>query len=87
MAAMSLDEDTIDEILYLSRANEAAELSTFLSNLAASIKRSNTDMVAAAIDPYTKNTALHYAAANGHAGTRNDQPGRFDVDEVADPRT
>ncbi|KAF1954157.1 ankyrin [Byssothecium circinans] len=66
MAPLNLDEDSIDEILYLSRANEAAELSTYLSDLATSTKRSSTEILAGAVDPYTKNTALHYAAANGH---------------------
>ncbi|KAF2646729.1 ankyrin [Massarina eburnea CBS 473.64] len=66
MASVGLDEDSIDEILYLSRANEAADLATFLSGLATSTQRSDTEILAAAVDPYTKNTALHYAAANGH---------------------
>ena len=63
-----LDEDSIDEVLYLARANEAAELDSFLSELAAQTKRSKTDLLTAAIDPYSKNSALHYAAANGHNG-------------------
>lgn len=61
-----LDEDSIDEILYLARANEAQELDEFLSNLAGQSKRSKLELIAAAVDPYSKNTALHYAAANGH---------------------
>ena len=64
----SLEEDAIDEILYLARANEAAELTSYLSELSAQTKRSSADLVAAAIDPYSKNGALHYAAANGHNG-------------------
>ncbi|KAH7413754.1 ankyrin repeat-containing domain protein [Phaeosphaeria sp. MPI-PUGE-AT-0046c] len=62
----SLEEDAIDEILYLARANEAAELTSYLSELSAQTKRSSAELVAAAIDPYSKNGALHYAAANGH---------------------
>jgi hypothetical protein len=65
----ALDEDAVDEILYLSRANEAAELASYLSELSLQTKRSSTELVVAAIDPYTKNGPLHYAAANGHNGT------------------
>jgi hypothetical protein len=64
----SLDEDAVDEILYLARADEAAELASYLSELSAQTKRSNSELVAAAVDPYSKNSALHYAAANGHNG-------------------
>jgi hypothetical protein len=68
----TLDEDAIDEILYLARANEASELASYLSELSAQTKRSSADLVIAAVDPYSKNGALHYAAANGHNGTRPD---------------
>lgn len=64
-----LDEDAIDEILYLARANEAAELESFLSELSAEAKHSKAELLTAAIDPNSKNSALHYAAANGHNGT------------------
>jgi hypothetical protein len=64
-----LDEDTVDEILYLARANEAADLASYLSELSAETKRPNAELLAEAIDPYSKNGALHYAAANGHNGT------------------
>ncbi|KAH8731899.1 ankyrin repeat-containing domain protein [Phaeosphaeriaceae sp. PMI808] len=75
----TLDEDAIDEVLYLARVNEAAELATYLSELSAQMKRSSAELVALAIDPFTKNGALHYAAANGHNDilklflTRNDE--------------
>jgi hypothetical protein len=68
MSTPSLDEDSVDDILYLARANEVSELSTYLSDLSTQTKRPKADLVAAAVDPYTKNTALHYAAANGHDG-------------------
>jgi hypothetical protein len=68
MSATSLDEDSVDENLYLARANEISELSTYLTGLSSQTKRSKAELVAAAVDPYTKNTALHYAAANGHNG-------------------
>jgi hypothetical protein len=61
-----LDEDAIDEVLYLARANEAAELDSYVSELSTQTKRSKAELFTAAIDPYSKNTALHYAAANGH---------------------
>jgi hypothetical protein len=64
----SLEEDAVDEILYLARTNEAAELASYLSELSTQTKRSNSELVAAAVDPYSKNSALHYAAANGHNG-------------------
>lgn len=74
-----MDEDTIDEILYLARANEATELATYLSNLSAQTPQSQAQLVAAAADPYSKNTALHYAAANGHVGTSHPARDRLRV--------
>jgi hypothetical protein len=70
MSTASLDEDSVGEILYLARANEADELSAFLDTLSAQTQRAKHELLAAAVDPYTKNTALHYAAANGHSGKR-----------------
>jgi hypothetical protein len=64
-----LDEDAIDEVLYLARTNEAAELESYLSEVSAQTKRSKAEILIAAIDPYSKNSALHYGAANGHNGT------------------
>ncbi|KAF2280018.1 ankyrin [Westerdykella ornata] len=64
--SVTLDEDAIDEILYLARANEAHELEEFLSNLSGQTQKSRTELISAAVDPSSKNTALHYAAANGH---------------------
>lgn len=64
-----MNEDAIDEILYLARANEIAELATYLTDLSTNAKQTKTELVAAAADPYSNNTALHYAAANGHVGT------------------
>ncbi|KAF1832178.1 ankyrin [Decorospora gaudefroyi] len=61
-----LDEDAMDEILYLARANEATELESYLSELSAQTKQSKAELLTAAVDPYSKNSALHYAAANGH---------------------
>jgi len=66
----TLEEDAVDEILYLARANEASELATFLSELSKQTSRPSADLVVAAADPFSKNNALHYAAANGHKGTQ-----------------
>ena len=74
-----LDEDAIDEVLYLARANESAELEAYVSELSAQTKRSKADVFAAAIDPYSKNSALHYAAANGHTGM---SPERGDCNSI-----
>ncbi|KAF2269304.1 ankyrin [Lojkania enalia] len=65
-AGLALGDEAVDEILYLARANEVSELETYLSGLAAQTKHPEADVVAAAIDSYSKNSALHYAAANGH---------------------
>ncbi|KAF2179789.1 ankyrin [Zopfia rhizophila CBS 207.26] len=66
MAHVTLDEDSIDDIMYLSRVNEASELDAYLSKLSTQTKHPKADLVVAAIDGYTKNSSLHYAAANGH---------------------
>lgn len=65
----NLDEDSVDEILYLARANEATELDQFLSTLSTQISKPKDQLLAEAVDSYSQNTALHYAAANGHIGT------------------
>ena len=79
----SLDEDAVDEILYLARANESADLASYLSELSAQTKRTSTDLVAAAIDPYSKNGALHYAAANGHNGMGSSRGAVYSVNLTA----
>ncbi|KAF2657124.1 ankyrin [Lophiostoma macrostomum CBS 122681] len=66
MSGITLDEDAIDEILYLARANETSDLGGYLSELSSHTKHAQADLIAAAVDPFSKNTALHYAAANGH---------------------
>lgn len=64
----NFDEDSVDEILYLARANEASELEQFLTTLSTQISKPKVQIIAEAVDSYSKNTALHYAAANGHIG-------------------
>jgi|SRR5690242_15921366 len=65
----NLDEDSVDEILYLARANETADLEQFLSALSTQVSKPKDQILAEAVDSYSQNTALHYAAANGHNGT------------------
>ncbi|ORX97166.1 ankyrin repeat-containing domain protein [Clohesyomyces aquaticus] len=66
MSQVALEEDWIDDILYLARVNEASELDSFVAELATKTTRSKAEITTAAVDPYSKNSALHYAAANGH---------------------
>lgn len=64
----NLSEDEIDDILYLARTNERDELAELLKALAAQHSCAQSDILSAAIDPESGNTALHYAGANGHVG-------------------
>lgn len=68
MSSFTLDEDSIDEILYLARANEISELASYLSELCTQTKHSKSEVLAAGVDAHSKNSALHYAAANGNIG-------------------
>jgi len=63
-----LTEDEIDEILYLSRVNEVSELSDYLISLSTKYNCTKEILFEAAVDPESGNSALHYAAANGHLG-------------------
>ena len=76
----NLEEDSVDEILYLARANEATELSQFLDTLSNQISRPKDQILAQAVDSYSQNTALHYAAANGHNGAPSLGKFRFEED-------
>lgn len=71
MPSISLAEDSIDEILYLARVNEVSELSDYLASLSTQTKQLKAELVASAVDSYSKNSALHYAAANGHSGRQS----------------
>lgn len=63
-----LDEDTIDDILYCVRTNDPLDLADCLSTAAASHSTSQRSILLSTLAPETGNTALHYAAANGHDG-------------------
>lgn len=66
-----LTEDEIDEILYLSRVNEVSELSDYLTSLSTKYNCAKEILFEAAVDPESGNSALHYAAANGHLDILN----------------
>ncbi|KAL1632587.1 ankyrin repeat-containing protein [Neofusicoccum ribis] len=66
-ALPALTEDQADDLLYLARANETQDLSQYLQELAQSHAGSSpADVLVAAVDAHSGNSALHYAAANGH---------------------
>lgn len=70
-AAPQLTSDEIDDILYCARAGEVDELTevmdTIVARLGGSAKEDLSAIVKAATNE-AENTALHYAAANGHKG-------------------
>jgi hypothetical protein len=66
--SLPLTEDEIDDILYCARANELAELRNYIDSVAKRLEVEPSRVVTAAVDPYTGNCALHYAAANGLTG-------------------
>ncbi|ETS80176.1 hypothetical protein PFICI_07705 [Pestalotiopsis fici W106-1] len=66
--APTLSGDEIDDLIYLARAAEDAELTELLKELAEREKVSIADVLEAARDE-GKATCLHMAAANGHSKT------------------
>lgn len=68
---LRLTEDEVDEILYLSRVNEVSELSDYLTSLSTKYNCTKEVLFEAAVDPESGNSALHYAAANGHLDILN----------------
>ena len=65
----ALSEDTIDDILYAARTNDQQALTDSLGTAAQNYSSSEQAVLLAAVAPDSHNTALHYAAANGHDGT------------------
>lgn len=63
---ITLHEDDIDALLYFSRAGDLADLQEALTTLSSTHQTSEIYILAAAVDPNTGNTPLHYACANGH---------------------
>ena len=69
MAALHLSADEVDDILYLIRTNETAELLPYLSQLCQQHgTESPASILEACVDEYSGNTAFHFAAANGSTG-------------------
>lgn len=68
MASMNLDEDVIDDLLYLARIADISELQATLNQASQELHVQPCDILVAARDGATGNTALHMAAANGHTG-------------------
>ena len=65
MAQQLLTEDEIDDVLYLARADEKAELLSFIQDLAQKYRAQQSDVLVACIGPEGGNTVLHYCGANG----------------------
>lgn len=65
---ITLSEDSIDDILYYARAGETDSLLETLAQLKSELGVSEEDILLAAIDENTGNSALHMSAANGHTG-------------------
>lgn len=76
-AKEQITADEIEDVLYLARANEAEELTSFLSELAQKYNVEQGEIIAACVDQETGNTAIHYSAANGHTGEAYRVPGPF----------
>ena len=67
----SLTEDEIDDILYISRANELPELAPYLTSLSHKYTTTTQTILLSSTEPETQNTPLHYASANGHVDLLN----------------
>lgn len=65
---VELTADETDDILYLTRTNEKAELETYITNLSRAHQCEPASIASAAVEEGSHNTILHYAAANGHVG-------------------
>ncbi|KAI1808238.1 ankyrin [Daldinia bambusicola] len=66
--APKLSEDEIDDLIYLARTGDDAELTGMVQELADREGATRAEIIAAARDD-GKATCLHMAAANGHAKT------------------
>ncbi|GAB7342827.1 hypothetical protein MBLNU457_g0955t1 [Dothideomycetes sp. NU457] len=65
---MALTADEIDDVLYLVRVNEQDELKSFISELAQKHSVTEAAILEASVDAESKNTAIHFCAANGLTG-------------------
>lgn len=73
--APKLSEDEIDDLIYLARVGEDAELTQLLKDVAEREKVTVAEVLEAARDD-GKATCLHMAAANGHSS-------KFAIDQRA----
>ena len=64
-----LTTDQIDDLLYLARLGDTADLQTAIDLLAQTLSTTPSTVLAAAVDKDTGNGLLHMAAANGHTGS------------------
>lgn len=62
----SLDEDTIDDLLYCARVGDKDSLEADLATLSAKHDTTAANLILAAVDENTGNGLTHYACANGH---------------------
>ncbi|KAJ2989671.1 hypothetical protein NUW58_g3353 [Xylaria curta] len=67
--APSLSDEEIDDLIYLARVGEDADLTEMLQELAARDAATAADVLTTAREGQSKATCLHMAAANGHAKT------------------
>ena len=66
---LTLDPDTIDDLLFLARTGETSELTDTLAHLATSLSITPSTLLLSCIDPDSGNSTLHMASANGHTST------------------
>ena len=64
-----LTEDEIEDFLYFSRLNELEDLKVQVLQSSRHHNCSDADILKAATDEESGNTALHYSSANGHLGS------------------
>ncbi|KAI1176070.1 ankyrin [Nemania sp. FL0916] len=65
----NLSEEEIDDLVYLARVGEDAELTQILQEVATREATTPADVLTTAKEEQSKATCLHMAAANGHAKT------------------
>lgn len=64
-----LTEDEIEDFLYFARLNELEDLKVQVLQSSRQHNCSDADILKAAADEESGNTALHYSSANGHLGS------------------
>ena len=64
----AVDLDTVDDLLYFARTAALSDLRNAVAEAAAAAHVSQRAVLEAAVDADSGNSAIHMAAANGHAG-------------------